>query len=168
MHVLERGTIIKESIEVLWEFFSNPGNLNRITPPDMSFEILTDVGGRSMHPGMIIRYKVRPLANIPMKWVTEITHCETHVSFVDEQRFGPYRFWHHQHHFTELGDGRVYMQDIVHYDAGFGPLGRAMNALYIKKRLEGIFDYRTTAISELFEAEAAPVQGSMASNKVEM
>ena len=102
------------------------------------------------HAGMIVRYKVRPIANIPLGWVTEITHCEEGQYFVDEQRFGPYRFWHHQHHFTSLADGRVRMTDIVHYDVGFGPLGRLMNRLYVASRLNDIFDFRASIIHDIF------------------
>jgi len=149
MHVLKRETIVDAPLQEVWDFFSSPANLNRITPPDMSFEILSDVGLK-MHAGMIVRYKVRPIANIPLGWVTEITHCEEGQYFVDEQRFGPYRFWHHQHHFTSLADGRVRMTDIVHYDVGFGPLGRLMNKVYVASRLDDIFDFRATIIHDIF------------------
>ncbi|MGC6533184.1 MAG: SRPBCC family protein [Flavobacteriales bacterium] len=149
MHVLKRETIVNAPLQEVWDFFSSPANLNRITPPDMSFEILSDLGPK-MHTGMIVRYKVRPIANIPLGWVTEITHCEEGQYFVDEQRFGPYRFWHHQHHFSALADNRVQMKDVVHYDVGFGPLGRWMDRFYVKNRLENIFDYRAATIHDIF------------------
>lgn len=152
MQSLDRSTVVNASLEEVWDFFSNPANLNRITPPNMSFEIQTDLTGVRMYAGMIIQYKVRPVANIPMRWTTEITQAEDHRFFVDEQRFGPYRFWHHQHHFESLDEHRTTMRDILHYKVGYGPVGALMNRLYIQNRLEEIFDYRAQAIAEIFPA----------------
>jgi ligand-binding SRPBCC domain-containing protein len=126
----------------------------------MSFEIQTDLTGVRMYAGMIIQYKVRPVANIPMRWTTEITQAEDHRFFIDEQRFGPYRFWHHQHHFEPLDEHCTAMRDILHYKVGYGPVGALMNRMYIGNRLEEIFDYRAKAIAEIFPApqhqEASP------------
>jgi ligand-binding SRPBCC domain-containing protein len=115
----------------------------------MSFESLTDVEGVKMYPGMIIQYKVRPLLNIPMGWTTEITHCEDSKYFVDEQRFGPYALWHHQHHFEAVAGG-VKMVDTIHYAIGMGLFGRIAYAVYVKSRLEGIFSYREKRVKEIF------------------
>lgn len=156
MHVLKREAIVREDLKTIWEFFSRPENLNKITPPEMSFDILTDVKDVPMYAGMIIRYKVRPIANIPMSWVTEITQCDEGRYFIDEQRFGPYRFWHHQHHFEDLGDGRIRLIDIVHYKVGFGFIGRLMNKIFIQKKQEGIFTHRSKVISELFALDSTP------------
>ena len=89
------------SIDKAWEFFSSPKNLDLITPDDMSFEIKSGAGTKT-YAGQIITYKIKPLLNIPMNWVTEITQCVEGKYFIDEQRFGPYRFWHHQHHLKKL------------------------------------------------------------------
>jgi len=135
-------------IEEAWDFFSDPRNLAVITPPEMGFEVQTDLPAR-MHPGLIIQYKVRPLFNVPVTWVTEISHVIEHQMFVDEQRFGPYKFWHHQHHFREIPGG-VEMRDIVHYDVGFGPLGDIMNLLIVQRRVQAIFDFRRRVLVQRF------------------
>ena len=136
-------------LDEAWAFFSRPENLNRITPEDMDFEILSDISGMQMYPGMIVRYKVRPVFNIPMNWVTEITHVQDRKYFIDEQRFGPYALWHHQHHVQEK-DGGVLLNDILHYAIPFGPLGKIANALLVDRRVEEIFRYREKVISDIF------------------
>jgi len=142
------------SVDEAWSFFSNPRNLAVITPPDMAFEILHEIPDE-MHPGLIIPYRVRPLFGIPLTWVTEITHVVDRRLFVDEQRFGPYRFWHHQHHFLEVPGGTE-MRDIVHYDVGFGPLGDVVNALLVRDRVRGIFEFRRRVLDQRFGTLAAP------------
>ena len=149
VYTLRTETSLPCSLEEAWEFFSTPLNLNRITPPDMSFEILSDLEGVKMYPGMVIHYKVRPLMNIPLRWTTEITHCVEGKFFVDEQRFGPYAFWHHQHHFEAVAGG-VKMTDIVNYAIGFGPIGALANAVYVENRLKEIFAFREKAVAEIF------------------
>lgn len=152
IYAIERTVVIPSNIEEVWEFFSTPRNLNEITPQNMSFEIQTDVSRVKTYAGLLIQYKIRPFANIPFKWVTEITHCESQKFFVDEQRFGPYSFWHHQHHFKSV-EGGVEMRDIVHYALPFGILGRLVHALFIKKQIEGIFEYRSTVIASKFSGK---------------
>ena len=93
------------SLEEAWIFFSNPANLKEITPADMGFQIVSKYHGTDMYAGQVIEYKVRPLFRIPIYWMTEITHVEDKKYFVDEQRFGPYSLWHHQHHFKEIEGG---------------------------------------------------------------
>ena len=102
-----------------------------------------------MYPGQIIEYTVKPLLGIPLYWMTEITHVEEGKYFVDEQRFGPYSLWHHQHHFREVPGG-VEMTDIVHYKIPLWILGDIANALFVRKQLQGIFDYRFKKVEELF------------------
>lgn len=101
------------SIETAWDFFSTPENLDKLTPPDMEFKILTGAGQRAFE-GQIITYRIKPIFNIPMHWVTEITHLRELEYFVDEQRIGPYRFWHHLHRFTPKDNG-VFMEDVLDY-----------------------------------------------------
>ncbi len=136
------------ALDEAWDFFSDPRNLAVITPPEMGFVVQTELPPR-MHPGLIIKYKVRPLFNVPLTWVTEITHVVEHQLFVDEQRFGPYRFWHHQHHFREIPGG-VEMRDIVHYDVGFGPIGNVANFLVVRPRVQAIFDFRRGVLEQRF------------------
>lgn len=117
----------------------------------MSFEIQSDVSSGKTYAGLIIQYKIHPFANLPFKWVTEITHCQDKEFFVDEQRFGPYAFWHHQHHFKAVENG-VEMRDIVHYALPFGWLGRLVHKLFIRSQVESIFRYREEVIQRKFNA----------------
>jgi len=149
IYTLHTSIIIPCTLDEAWEFFSTPLNLNRLAPPDMSFEILSDVGDVKMYPGMLIHYKVRPLMNFPLNWTTEITHCEERKFFVDEQRFGPYTFWHHQHRFEAVADG-VRMTDTISYAIGFGVIGRLANTIYVGRRLREIFAYREKVVREIF------------------
>lgn len=145
---LQKELYIPVPLEEAWAFFSVPENLNRITPPDMNFEILT---GRSKeaYAGQIITYRIRPLMNIPMNWVTEITHLKNMNYFVDEQRFGPYKFWHHLHRF-EAQDNGTLMEDILHYALPFGIIGNIANTLMVEKRVNEIFTFREKALKEIF------------------
>jgi ligand-binding SRPBCC domain-containing protein len=149
VYTLQKKTFLKSDLDTVWDFFSTPLNLNEITPPDMSFQILSNLDGLKMYPGMIIHYKIRPILNFPLRWTTEITHCKEKKYFVDEQRFGPYAFWHHQHEFEVTQNG-VCMTDTVSYALGFGFVGRIMNALYVRKRLEEIFAFREEFVKKKF------------------
>ena len=136
------------SIRQAWGFFSNPQNLSKITPPWLSFEVTSQIETK-MYAGMIIAYKVTPLLNIPSTWITEITHVNEPHYFVDEQRFGPYKFWHHQHIFREVYNG-IEMEDIVSYSIRFGVLGRLISRMLVTKKIKAIFDYRTEVLKAIF------------------
>lgn len=140
---------IPVSLEKAWDFFSNPANLQKITPPDMGFSIISHHHGSRMYAGQIIEYTVRPLLGIPFYWMTEITHVQDGAYFVDEQRFGPYKLWHHQHHFKAMPGG-VEMTDIVHYQLPLGVLGQLAHWIFVRKKLQQIFQYRTKAVIALF------------------
>lgn len=140
---------IPVSLDVAWEFFSNPRNLQAITPSNLGFKIVSKHHGEKMYAGQIIEYKVAPVLNIPMYWMTEITHVEEGKFFVDEQRFGPYSLWHHQHHFKVI-EGGVEMTDIVHYKLPLFFLGDIAHAIFVKAQLKKIFDYRFEAVEKLF------------------
>lgn len=149
MYVKEWKQVVPADLNEVWEFFSRPENLNRITPRDMDFEIVTKLEGLQMYPGMLVRYIVSPLPFMKSNWVTEITAMENHKYFIDEQRFGPFTFWHHQHHFEPVDDG-VLMTDILHYAVPFGPIGRIANGIMVNKRIDDIFTHRQTVIDDLF------------------
>jgi len=150
LHVIKTRQLIKSDIDTVWDFISSPANLAVITPQSMGFEIIGEKNeNEKMYEGQIIEYFVSPVAGIRMHWVTEITHVKDKEYFVDEQRFGPYSFWHHKH-FLKAVDGGVEMTDIVHYKAPFGFLGRIANSIFIKKKLKTIFDYRYNKLEELF------------------
>ena len=140
---------IQISLEEAWEFFSSPANLQKITPSSLGFEIISKHHGEKMYAGQIIEYKVKPVLQIPLYWMTEITHVLEGKYFVDEQRFGPYSLWHHQHHFKVTNEG-IEMTDIVHYKLPLGILGDIANSLFVKKQLKGIFDHRYEIVEKLF------------------
>ena len=131
-----------------WGFFSSPENLTKITPAHMGFEITSGEPGR-MYAGQIISYKVAPVPWMKTNWVTEITHVDEGKFFVDEQRFGPYSMWHHEHHFAENRNG-VLMTDKVTYKIPFGFLGTIAQHLFVKRQLKGIFEYRVKVLDEMF------------------
>ena len=148
LHSLTTKQLIKSDINTVWDFISSPKTLQTITPSYMGFIILSNPAEK-MYPGQIIEYKVSPLMGIKLHWVTEITHVQDKEYFVDEQRFGPYAFWHHKH-FLQATEEGVMMYDEVHYKAPMGILGRIANALFIKRQLKQIFDYRYEQIEQLF------------------
>jgi ligand-binding SRPBCC domain-containing protein len=137
------------SLDEAWDFFSKPDNLQAITPSELGFQIRSRYHGKQMYPGQIIEYTVKPILGIPLYWMTEITHVVDKKYFVDEQRYGPYSMWHHQHHFKEIAGG-VEMTDIVHYKNPFGFIGRIANGLFVQNQLRGIFSYRFEKTNELF------------------
>ena len=135
------------SLAEAWDFFSSPANLAKITPSHMGFNIISKHHGDKMYAGQIIEYTVSPVLGIPLYWMTEITHVQEGAYFVDEQRFGPYTMWHHQHHFKAI-DGGVRMEDIVHYKIPFGFLGDIAQHILVKNQLKGIFDFRFNMVTE--------------------
>jgi ligand-binding SRPBCC domain-containing protein len=137
------------SLEKAWDFFSSPKNLNEITPPEMTFKILNELPEK-MYEGMMISYKISPMLNIPLDWVTEITHIKENQFFVDEQRIGPYAIWHHEHHFKAV-EGGVLMTDILHYHVGLGPLGWIASKLFVDAKVQGIFDYRFKKLEGMYK-----------------
>jgi len=140
---------IPVSLDKAWNFFSSPANLQAITPAKMGFTIISKHHGEKMYAGQLIEYKVKPVLGIPLYWMTEITQVKDKEYFIDEQRFGPYSLWHHQHHFKAI-EGGVEMADIIHYKNPLWVLGDMANVLFIKKQLRDIFDFRYKKVEELF------------------
>ena len=138
------------TMEEAWTFLSDPKNLKRITPDYMGFDIIFGAE-RKMFPGQIIQYRLTPVLGIPFRWVTEITHVQEGEFFVDEQRFGPYTFWHHKHFIKKTSNG-VVMEDIVDYKLPLGPLGWLAHALFVRAKVKQIFDYREKALNEIFNS----------------
>jgi ligand-binding SRPBCC domain-containing protein len=149
LHQLRRIQQLPVPFEKAWSFLSDPSNLAAITPPSMGFKTLSG-DGRGMYPGQIIAYEITPLFGIGMSWVTEITHVGESGYFVDEQRIGPYAFWHHKHFLAEI-DGGVEMEDLLHYAMPFGFAGNLAHRL-VRKKLDGIFEYRQKRLTEIFGA----------------
>ncbi len=140
---------IPSDINTMWDFISSPKNLNLITPDNMGFTIETNLDSETMYPGQIIAYKVSPFKGVKMNWVTEITHVKDKEYFVDEQRFGPYKMWHHKHFIKPITNG-VEMIDIIDYKIPMGFIGDIMNSLVIKNKLKEIFNFRYKKLEELY------------------
>ncbi|HEX5652602.1 MAG TPA: SRPBCC family protein [Chitinophagaceae bacterium] len=149
VHSIKTIQQIPVSLEQAWDFFSNPANLQTITPATMGFTVISKNHGDRMYAGQIIEYTVKPLLGISVYWMTEITHVKENEFFVDEQRKGPYVLWHHQHHFRAIPGG-VEMTDIIHYKNPGWLLGYLANSLFVKKKLQNIFDYRFQKVEEIF------------------
>ncbi|MEI6290729.1 MAG: SRPBCC family protein [Chloroflexota bacterium] len=152
VHFLKREQIIFSPIEIVWDYFSAPENLNNLTPPDMNFEILTNPLVR-MFEGQLIEYRVQIFPGIRTLWLTEISHIRQLEYFVDEQRLGPYAFWYHEHKFIKINDNQTKMIDNVTYSIGYGFVGSLLNYLFIGKKLSEIFDFRSLKITELFPGQ---------------
>ncbi len=140
---------LNASLDDVWDFISSPANLKQITPSYMGFDISSPNLAEKMYAGMMISYVVRPLFGIKTRWLTEITHVKDKSYFVDEQRFGPYVIWHHQH-FIEPTDTGVLMKDIITYQPPFGVLGAIANTLIIQNKLEEIFEFRRVALEKRY------------------
>ncbi|NBB80196.1 MAG: hypothetical protein GVY36_12265 [Verrucomicrobia bacterium] len=148
IHQIKRDLIIQTDLKAAWDFIRSPANLNKITPDDMDFEIVSDLPDE-MFDGLLIEYRV----GIPLigkqTWLTELKHIRERHSFVDEQRFGPYKFWCHYHEIKEV-DGGIRFRDQVSYVMPFGPFGSLARSFYVKKELKRIFDFREKAMLEHF------------------
>jgi ligand-binding SRPBCC domain-containing protein len=141
--------LLHSGVDEVWDYISSPANLKEITPEYMGFDIISENLPDKMYRGMIISYRVRPLLGIRVNWVTEITEIAEKKFFIDQQRIGPYAFWHHQH-FIEPSGENVLMKDIVSYKPPFGILGSIANMLVIRKKIQDIFDYREMALNRRF------------------
>jgi ligand-binding SRPBCC domain-containing protein len=141
LYHLESTQFLPIRLSEAWDFFSTPDNLKFLTPGYLQMEITSRSGSKTIYPGQIISYRLTPLFGIPVSWVTEITHVGDKSYFVDEQRSGPYAFWHHAHFFKEVPGG-VEMRDLVHYKLPLGFLGRLANRIFVARQLEDIFEYR--------------------------
>ena len=154
LHRLASKQFLPIPPEEAWKFFSDPANLARITPPWLNLTPTCEVPPE-MHPGLIVTYAIGLFPRVRTTWVTEITHVVPGELFVDEQRAGPYRFWHHQHHFKGVAGGTE-MRDIVHFALPLGPVGDIVAGRAVARRVRGIFDYRTDVLRRLFGAAGSP------------
>lgn len=149
VNTLKYSQILPISLDRAWNFLSSPKNLKLITPKSMNFNI-TEWDNRDSYSGQIIQYTVEPIFGIKLKWVTEITHLQKNKYFVDEQRFGPYSFWHHKHFLKEV-EGGVLMEDIIHYKLPYGFFGELINIFFVRKKLKEIFSYRKNELIKIFQ-----------------
>ncbi len=152
MYQLQRIQQLSCDIDTAWQFFSSPHNLDRITPPSMRFRLLTELPREEIFTGMLIDYRIQPIWRIPCRWRTLITDVHYQQRFTDLQLRGPYRHWEHMHRFTPNDKG-VLMEDEVHYALPCGLIGNAAHVLFVKKRLQAIFDYRYRVLQNLFTSK---------------
>jgi ligand-binding SRPBCC domain-containing protein len=145
---LEQSQILPIPMDKAWAFFSDPRNLAKITPPELNLVPSSRVPD-TMHAGMVITYKVKIAPLIYVNWVTEITQMNAPHFFVDEQRFGPYKFWHHLHRFSPC-DGGVLAEDVIHYGLYGGPWATLINTLMVRRQLNGIFEFRKQVLTKMF------------------
>ena len=149
IYTLEASQEVNISLEEAWTFFSLPSNLAKITPPEMGFITTSKPQGKA-YPGQIITYKVGVAPFVKLNWVTEITQVEELQFFIDEQRFGPYKMWHHEHWFEALASGKTLMRDKISYKLPFGILGAIAHPLFVKSKLKRIFSFREETLNNIF------------------
>jgi len=146
IHRLFREQTISTDIDRAWQFISTPANLDTITPPDMRFDIMTQLP-ETMYDGLLIEYRVGIPFLGKQRWLTELKYIREGHSFVDEQRIGPYKFWYHYHEISEVAGG-VRFVDQVNYVLPFGPLGGLAHPIFVKRQLKTIFDFRCRAMEQ--------------------
>lgn len=155
MYVLERELVLDVGCDDLWSFIATPSNLNLLTPPQLQFQIASALP-ECIYEGLLIHYRISIPHFGTWRWLTEIKHIEEGVSFVDEQRFGPYRFWYHEHRLEAVSTTRTRMIDRVTYALPFGPLGAVIHRLAVKNMLQEIFAYRREKLLELYPVRTDP------------
>ncbi len=148
IYTLKARQILPLSLDEAWMFISDPQNLAKLTPTHMGFKI-TSGQTDEMYPGQIISYRIALLPGVYTSWVTEITHVQRKKYFVDEQRFGPYKMWHHEH-FLEKSEDGVIMQDKVSYKLPMGIVGGVLGSALINKQLRNIFTHRFQVLEQMF------------------
>lgn len=157
MYTLACSQLVRCSLATAWDFVQSPANLDRITPDDMRFEIVSDPPAE-MYDGLLVEYRVGIPFLGSQRWVSEIKHVRPLRSFVDEQREGPYSMWYHLHE-LEAVEGGVVFRDTVCYRPPFWILGRLAHALFIGRTLRRIFEHRNRRFLELLDQ---PSEGATA------
>ncbi|MBI3797999.1 MAG: SRPBCC family protein [Deltaproteobacteria bacterium] len=146
LYRLERTQVVPQTLEEVFAFFTDAGNLELITPEFLHFRMLTPLPIH-MEPGALIEYRLQ-LFSIPFFWRTRIEIFEPGRRFSDIQLVGPYRRWHHLHEFSQVPDGTL-MRDTIDYALPLGPLGTLAHMVFVRRTLEQIFDYRRDRIEQL-------------------
>ncbi|WP_417429076.1 SRPBCC family protein [Halpernia sp.] len=149
IYTLTSEQILPISLEKAWEFFSTPKNLDKITPKEMKFEI-TNNPPNETYAGQIITYKIGILPLIKSNWVTEITHVKDKEFFVDEQRFGPYAMWHHEHHFEKISETETLMKDLLNFKMPLGAFGDFVTGKMVLNKVKFIFESRFNFLKDYF------------------
>ena len=146
VRVLERTQIVPRALDETFKFFSDPRNLQRLTPAFLKFKFLSTPPA-AVQPGTVIDYEIR-LYGVPVHWRTRVEIVEPPHRFVDVQEKGPYALWRHTHSFREIAVGTE-MSDRVEYAMPFGPLGEIAYHLFVARSLEQIFDFRARELAAI-------------------
>jgi ligand-binding SRPBCC domain-containing protein len=154
IHQINRELTVETDLAKAWDFIRSPANLNKITPDDMDFAIVSDLP-ETMHDGLLIEYRIGIPFVGKQTWLTELKHIRERHSFVDEQRIGPYKFWYHYHEITEV-DAGIRFRDQVNYALPLGPIGSVVHALYVGRELERVFNFREKAMRRHFSETSIP------------
>ena len=149
IYTLSSEQILPISLDEAWDFFSTPKNLDKITPSEMNFNITNNPPDKT-YPGQIITYKIGILPGIKSNWVTEITQLKEKEFFVDEQRFGPYAMWHHEHHFSKISETETLMTDLLNFKMPLGPIGDLLGGKLVLNKVKFIFESRFKILEDYF------------------
>lgn len=155
-YLLRREQTVPRDIDEVWAFFADPGNLEAITPGFLRFRILTPQP-IPFDEGALIDYRLR-LFGVPIRWKTRIEEVVPRERFVDRQLSGPYKLWHHTHEFEPVAGGTL-VRDTVRYRLPVGPIGRLTHAIFVKRALDRIFDFRREKVAEIFGEAGELVAG---------
>jgi ligand-binding SRPBCC domain-containing protein len=144
--LLDRVQRVQMPPERAFDFYGDADNLEPLTPPWLHFEVTTPMP-IEMGAGTLLDYRLR-LHGVPIRWRTRIDLWEPPHRFVDSQVRGPYALWEHTHTFEAEGEGATLIRDRVRYAIPYGPLGSLADALFVRRDLARIFDYRQQAVAE--------------------
>jgi len=156
-HVLEREQLVPRPRSEVFRFFSDPANLERLTPKSLRFKILSSLPVK-MRAGATIDYEIT-LFGVSLHWRTLIVSFEPETLFVDVQLEGPYRFWRHTHEFVET-EGGTLVRDRVEYEVPLGGLGEVARRVFVDRQLHSIFGFRRAVIDEILGATILPSPAS--------
>lgn len=150
MYCFKASQKLNTSLEQAWDFISAPLNLELISPPSVQMKVLGNIKAADrIYKGQLIEHRLRHITGANIKWVSLISEVKSQEFFVDEQSYGPFKSWCHQHVLKPEADG-VVMEDIIHYSIPFGFIGRLANFLFVKRKLEKVFEYRRMVLSAVF------------------
>jgi ligand-binding SRPBCC domain-containing protein len=150
IHTLRQSQTLPISAATAWDFFSNPANLARLTPPDLPMRHPGGDQTSPVFPGQMLWFQIRLAPFIWKTWLTHITHVQPGVAFIDEQRNGPYQLWRHHHLITPLTDSTCEITDTIHYALPFQPFGELAHPFLVQPMLQKIFAYRRQALEKIF------------------
>jgi ligand-binding SRPBCC domain-containing protein len=150
LHTLQQVQILPIPAATAWDFFSNPANLAQLTPPDMAMRRPEGDQTHPVFPGQMLWFQIQLAPLVWKTWITQITHVEPGVSFIDEQRAGPYKIWRHRHLITPLSDTTCEVSDTIYYALPFQPFSGLAHPLIVRPMLTKIFTYRRQALATLF------------------